>query len=274
MKKIILCFLLLLEQVTVFGQIISGKVTDENQKPLPYVNIGIIGLDRGTISSTNGEFQIDISNLDNEQLLSFSIVGFESYEFKIGALNALTPKFLNVVLREMTYLLQQVVIKPDNEKPIYIGSQKAGRMAWVGSEAKNGAEIGTLFRNNRQIQLKKFDFHVRNNHCDSIYYRIKIYDGENEIPRELINTEEIRFLSKVKKGWDSVDLSGLNIKVDRDFIITLETLEAWTNKENCASHLSIGKASKGTLSFSRASSMAPWIEFGDSMAFRVEAFEY
>jgi hypothetical protein len=50
-------------------------------------------------------------------------------------------------------------------------------MVWAWSEAINGAEIVTLFTNNKTISLE--NFHIRKNICDSILYRIKIYSCED-----------------------------------------------------------------------------------------------
>lgn len=269
MRRIFLFILILLVQISASGQIISGKLTDKNQKSLPYVNIGVVGLNKGTISSFNGMYRINISGVDNDKILRFSSVGFESVEFKIGELKSKQIESLNVTLKKRIFEIEEVVVKPDNEKPLFIGSKKAGKMAWVWSEAINGAEIGTLFRNDKTIFLDKFHFHIRKNYCDSILYRIKIYDAENEYPTEIINTKDIKFVSKTKKGWDTIDISVYNITIDTDFIITLETLESWTSGNYRTTHLSVGNA-KGALSYSRASSMAPWQEFGNQMSFKIE----
>jgi hypothetical protein len=89
MKKAILLVFILFGQITLNGQTISGRVSDENQNPLPYVNIGIIGLNRGTISCINGRYHIDVSNVDNEKLLRFSAIGYES----VGYSGDIDPPF-------------------------------------------------------------------------------------------------------------------------------------------------------------------------------------
>ena len=268
MKELIFFLAFLAAQLSLFGQNISGRLTDEEGNPLSYGNIGVIGLNRGTISSVNGDFRIDISGLDNGNIIRFSYVGYESKDYNVGDLIARNLGALNVALKARTYQLKELVVRPEGE-PSFIGAKKAGSMAWVWSEAINGAEIGTLFRNSDEIVVKKLFFHVRRNFCDSILYRIKIYDGSNEQPVDIINTSDIRFIAKKKRGWESVDLSEYNIAIDGDFIITLETLKAWTSGNYKATRLSVGK-SIGTSSFSRSSSMAPWIEFANQMSFKVQ----
>ena len=205
MKEILLVILIdLLAAVSVNGQIISGTVTDENQNALPYVNIGIVGLNRGTISSSDGKYHVDISEIDSEKILRFSHVGFETIDFKIHDLVVNEIIALNIVMKAKVILLQEVMVKAKTIEPIYIGSKKAGRMSWIWDKAINGFEIGTLFRNDKPIALEKFYFHIKRNYCDSIYYRLKIYDGQKEFPNKIIYTKDIKFISKLKKGWESI----------------------------------------------------------------------
>ena len=271
MKEKILITILLLLQISVNGQIISGKITDENKKVLPYTNIGVIGLDKGTISSDKGLYSINISNIDKEKTLRFSYVGFKNVDFRIGDLISDKVSVLNITMKEETFQLDEIVIKQNNEKPVFIGAKKRGRMSWIWSEAIKGAEIGTLFKIDKPTLLKKVYFHVNKNYCDSIYYRLRIYDGTGGFPSKTINNDDIRFISKIKKGWESVDVSDYDIKINTDFIITLETLESWTSGEYRTTHLSVSR--KQGNSYSRTSSMAQWTEFGNEMSFKIEIRE-
>jgi hypothetical protein len=258
----------ILKTVIVNGQTISGTVTDENQKVLPYVNIGVIGLNRGTISNSDGKYYVDISGIDSEKILRFSHVGFEHLDFKIRDLNEREDFTLNVVMNENIFQLQEVIIRTKKSEPIYIGSKRAGRNYWMYDEAINGFEIGTVFQNDKLITLDKFYFHVKRNYCDSIYYRLKIYDIKKDLPNKIINSKDIKFISKLKKGWESVNLYEYNLEVSTNFIITLEVLESWTSREYRITHLSSGWTNG--LSYRRPSSMAPWLQFQPGMSYKIE----
>lgn len=270
-EKLLTILLLILVQVSVNSQIISGKIMDENKNVLPYGNIGIVGLNKGTISSDKGLYSIDISNINKEKTLRFSFVGFRSVDFRIGDLISDKVSILNITMDKETFQLDEIVIKSNNEEPIYIGAKKRGRMSWVWSESTKGAEIGALFKIKKSTLLKKIYFHVKKNYCDSINYRLRIYDGTEEFPVKIINTKDIRFISKIKKGWESIDISNYDIKIDTDFIITLETLESWTSGKYRTTHLSVSR--KQGNSYSRTSSMAQWTEFGNEMSFKIEIRE-
>lgn len=269
LTKILIIILSFIASYPLLAKGISGKVVNQHQEPIAYVNIGVVGLNKGTISSKKGMFTLNLKGLDQERTVRFSSVGYESVDFNVGELQSRQNNTLNVTLVEKKFELPEVTVIPMDKKPIYLGAKRAGKMAWVWSEAIQGAEIATLFRNDTSICLKKFQFHVRKNYCDSILYRIKIYDGEDEYPRDIINEKDIRFTSTTHKGWESVDISNEHIVLHTDFIISLETLESWTSSTYRTTHLSVGKT-KGGLSYSRASSMAPWKEFGNPMSFKVE----
>lgn len=272
MKNELLLFLILIfGQITAECQIISGQVVDESQNPLPYVNIGVIGYNRGTISTMDGKYKVDISGIDGSELLQFSSVGFKNVDFKIGDLINNDKNILNIVMKKKVYTLPEVVILPDNDKTYFIGSRRRGRFAWTYSDAINGAEIGTLFNNKDTIYLRNFYFHIRNTYCDSIHYRINIYNVKNEMPDTIINPKDIFFTSKKKRGWERINISEYGIIVNDDFIITLETIIGWCKEDYKKIHLSVRREG---LSYYKKSSMAPWNILGNNMSFRVEFSKY
>ena len=68
--------LLLLTSISL-SDTVSGKVTDLSGNPIP--NVNIYSGNTGTNSDLNGDFQIDVNN---ETLLTFSHIGFESIQMK------------------------------------------------------------------------------------------------------------------------------------------------------------------------------------------------
>ena len=269
--KVFLAIFTLLLSLPAFSQKLYGEIKDENANPVPYVNVGIVGQDRGTISTQTGHYEIDISGAEDEVFLRFSMIGYENAEFNIGELKSLNSTSLNITLKEKPIELKEIEVKATKGTPLVLGVKKPGNFPWIWSDAIKGDEIGMLFRVENPFYLDKFSFHIKRNSCDSIYYRVKIYEGENEFPVKVINQEDIRFLSTLKKGWETVDMSAYNILIESDFIITLETLDSWCSDGYTPSKLSIG--SNLGLTYSRPSSMAPWLELGNEMSFRIEGIE-
>lgn len=81
---------------------IKGKVTDEDDLPLPGVNIVVVGSTRGVATDLDGTFSISVARSDN---LSFSFLGMEDLIVPVAG-----KKELNVKMKEKTDELEEVTI--------------------------------------------------------------------------------------------------------------------------------------------------------------------
>lgn len=81
---------------------VTGKITDENGAPLAGVSINIKGTTIGTVTNEKGEFTI---NAEDKDVLSFSYVGFEAQEFKVGG-----NETISIVLVSVKKDLDAVVV--------------------------------------------------------------------------------------------------------------------------------------------------------------------
>lgn len=88
-KNLIFSTLLLFMFFSGFSQerTISGKVLDENNSPLPGVNILVKGTSNGTVTDSQGSFKIGAGNSD---LLIFSFVGYTTLELAVGSQSDIT----------------------------------------------------------------------------------------------------------------------------------------------------------------------------------------
>ena len=92
----------------------SGKVTEENGQPIPGVSISLKGTSKGTNTDINGNFKIEV--MDENKILVFSFVGFETQEISVGKTDNLLIK-----LKVNTKLLSEVVV-------VGYGSQKKANL--------------------------------------------------------------------------------------------------------------------------------------------------
>lgn len=103
-KLIFLFATLLLSQLT-FAQasLVKGQVVDKEGNPLPGVSVLQLGSTNGTITSIDGKYAI--SNLNENDSLRFSYVGFNNQVIKVGK-----QTIINVVLLESASALEEVQV--------------------------------------------------------------------------------------------------------------------------------------------------------------------
>jgi TonB-linked SusC/RagA family outer membrane protein len=93
---------------------ITGKVTDENNKPLEGVSVSLKITGSGTTSNIEGNYSLNVP--DNTTVLIFSIVGYTEKEMAIG-----TAAVINVILQKDVAGLNEVVV-------VGYGTQKKGNL--------------------------------------------------------------------------------------------------------------------------------------------------
>lgn len=81
---------------------LSGKVTDKSGAPLPGVTVTIMGTTLGTITNTNGEYQL--SNVEPDASLVFSFVGMKTMEISVSG-----KRIVDVEMEEETIGIEEVV---------------------------------------------------------------------------------------------------------------------------------------------------------------------
>jgi hypothetical protein len=268
MKKTNLIFwILIFTNLIANGQVISGLITDENNNPLPFVNIGIVDKNKGTVSTDKGEFQINITNLDKSEILRFSSVGYETYDIKVNDLMTLTSQKQHITLTSKMYKIDEVLIEAKPIRTYFIGSKKSGKTSWAWYNLMNGAEIGRFVKNRDEIIIHDFYFHIRETNCDSILYRVKFYSIDGELPDTITNSKELFFTSTKTNGWENINLRNYRIKIKDDFIVTLETIQGWGKDDK--KEIFLSKIQNSGVSYKRLSSWAPWLKFTGEMSYKL-----
>lgn len=83
--------------------VVTGKITDATSAPLPGVNILIKGTSSGTVSDSNGDYSIEVS--DPNAVLVFSFIGHVTQEIALAGQTR-----IDVKLVEDTQTLSEVVV--------------------------------------------------------------------------------------------------------------------------------------------------------------------
>ena len=187
MKKIFLQVLFLLS-LSIYAQT-KGKIVDENNNPIPFANIWVENEAIGTTAEENGDFSITLK--DNNKILVFSAIGYETAKCKASQVNVIT-------LKSTAYQINEVVIaKRFETKEKEIGSTNSA--------------ISQAFDNGPRIDVKYFPYYP--------YYKKTKY-----IKQVVINTDskiesaicKIHFYSVAENGFPGAPL------LDKDFIVTIK----------------------------------------------------
>jgi TonB-dependent starch-binding outer membrane protein SusC len=93
-----LCVQSIIAQVT-----ITGTISDENQQPLPGVNVVVKGTSRGTLTDNSGKYSISVDN--QEAVLVFSYVGYIAKEESVG-----NRTLINVSLAVNLEQMEEIVV--------------------------------------------------------------------------------------------------------------------------------------------------------------------
>lgn len=118
-KKLLRVYLLILSitlSITALAQQyeIKGKITDNDNNPIPFVSVFIKGTTKGVSANVDGVYSIKV---DRALItLTFTVVGFKTASQTVDVFNDIT---LNKTLQAEHYTLNSVVIKANAEDPAY-----------------------------------------------------------------------------------------------------------------------------------------------------------
>jgi hypothetical protein len=198
-------------------------VVDEDNRPIPYVNIWVEGENIGTTSKEDGTF---IINCSNEKILVFSAIGFKTQKTSLHNKE-------RVLLTSKIFQLDEVLItKFKNTKELEIGGAKkihhthlSGDKPWIYARLFPFKEVykETPF-------LKKIIF-FSNSEKSNAKLRIRIMEFNDSIPADDLLYEDI--IVTVKKGMKKnvVDVSEHKIGFSKKgIVIGLEWLIIEENK--------------------------------------------
>lgn len=94
--------------------VVSGKIVDENEQPLPHVSVVILGRQTGVASNDSGYFKIKVP-AEKAFAIVFSYTGRES-EQKNFLLNENEEEFVSIRLEKGTNTLQEVIVSDQRDR--------------------------------------------------------------------------------------------------------------------------------------------------------------
>ena len=245
-NKILYLFLLITSSISA-QHTIQGKIVDEFNNPLPFVNVILQKTTHGTITNDDGKFFLKTKKYRGT--LEISFIGFESQIIKVNK----KTKYLNIVLKEESNQLEEVVVvtKPKKrlkkeENPAYkILKELWKRKRKLGLKLVNNfeykkhsaIEIGLnnldtvflkgIFKKNYKNDIKQIKYD-----SDGINYYIPIYlqevitkvygNDEKNLIREDIKAEKEEGLGTQGFVFDRMSNTFQNIDIFKNNIRLLQ----------------------------------------------------
>ena len=229
-KYVLFLLVLILNYVSGFGQTeLIGQVIDAlTEEPIPYVNIGLVDENIGTVSDEQGYFQLEIDPLQYSQSnLRFSMIGFESKTYVLQ--EYLKKELLIIPLTEESTELEEVVVstKRTQFETKILGNKTTTKFIYAAfTTNKLGNEMGFVVRQRkRPMILKKFNISLVENDYGFIRFRLNFYSVENGLPTSTLLKENIIIETDATSGIVSKDLAPYEIVIDEDFFVAIEWIE-------------------------------------------------
>lgn len=222
MKSILKIFsLLLFVAGSSPAQTLKGVIIDsETNKPVPFVNIGVLDKNIGTVSDIKGKFSL---TLKESETVRFSSIGYEPFakSFSTDALN------LSIKLKPSTTMLSEVVITGSNfSKAVVLGQKINKRRHSVGFGSRQlGTQIGALIKVKKPTMIDKAHFTINRTSGDSLLYRVNIYDFSKGIPGKNLLTENVIIRAPQEQGTLSIDLSEFDLILTDDVLLMIEWIQ-------------------------------------------------
>jgi CarboxypepD_reg-like domain len=219
---------------------LTGLVTDkEAHTPLAYVSVGILNKPLGTVTDTLGHFIFTIGQENISDSLQLSIVGYFTWRISVKDFVSAGDKTISLFVK--TQRLREVTVTNSIQRPNteIIGRQNVNKLVQVSVHNKKsadetiGSEMGMRFTTNRKNAIiRDFNFYVSANNFNFIKFRVNIYSVKDNLPDSLLYNKQIfATIDSFKTGWTKIDLEPYHIKVNSEFIVTVQWIESRTDKK-------------------------------------------
>lgn len=231
---------------------ILGMVLDrKGNRPLPYVNIGVLNKEVGTVSDEAGKFRLTLNDEFENDTIRISSIGYKPIEILVNTVKK-KEQPVRIELSEEISALEEVVITAKAFRKKNLGNKTESKFLSTGfSYDQLGAEMGVKINvRKRPTFVDAFNFNISHNRLSAkSVFRINFYTVENNRPKENIMTKNILVPIEPKQtGKITVDLAPYDLVLSDDVIVSLEWVDTeGDNNKGEAIFFSLGMFNSGTL---------------------------
>ena len=209
MSKYLKILNIIIFQSFIFGQTITGSVTDRiTNGNLDGVNITIQGTSQGTSTDSEGVFTIDISGISKDQIVKFQHIGYDELSLPLDSLLTgsniimLQPRVLQFEAVETAGIKRKPAIEKDLPQTVAILQAEA-------FELRAFVDAGDLLATDQSVQIEESlsgrkTISIRGGNADDV---LVLYNGfrlnrpyDNVFDLSLIDMQNIEQIEIVKGG--------------------------------------------------------------------------
>lgn len=238
--------------------ILQGRIIDAlTKEPLPFVNVGVLKKEIGTVSNEDGFFFLEVPDVFAKETLRFSMIGFDERDFQVTDLEAILLSNNTLVLAEQTTFLEEVVLTAEKKWDTRVsGNATTSKLLMAGFTSNQlGNEIALFVKVKKTpAYIEGIQFSVVENIYPEVRFRVNVYSSEYRFPDENILKENIFVTLNQSEGIISVDLKEYDILVDDDVFISLE----WIDEDLGSEGLWFSAGVFGKSIYARSTSQAEW----------------
>ncbi|MBK8087689.1 MAG: carboxypeptidase-like regulatory domain-containing protein [Chitinophagaceae bacterium] len=277
-KTMLLLIVVNISAANAFSQntfLLKGTIVDEEtNSPLVYASIGMLNRPVGTISDTVGNYFFEISNEYVNDTLQVSHAGYETKKLLLSEFAKQDDKTIKLVKRVIS--LQEIVLSNRSGEEESFGRNASGKLMQVSLHNKTsadmtvGSEMGIRIKPKSPALLKNINWYISANNFRSIKFRVNVYSVKNNMPDSLSTDKQIfGTVGEYITGWIQLDLEPYNIKVDKDFIITIQWIESKTDNKDKPVTMIPAAVSFSKDTYVRIASQDKWKRMGLKLSYFV-----
>jgi hypothetical protein len=255
---------------------LKGIVSDiETNMPLAYVSVGILNKPIGTVTDTAGHFTFNISQENFTDTIQVSIVGYFASKISVKDFMLGSDKTIKLFVKAEQLAEVTVTNSIQRVNTEIIGREAVSKLVQISVHNRKtvdetiGSEMGMLYKTNRKRTIiKDFNFYISANNFNFIKFRINIYALKNAMPDTLMYNKQIfAAVDNFKIGWTKINLERYNIKVNGEFIVTVQWIESrMDKKENPITILPAAVTPFSKNCYARIASQDKWKRMGVNLS--------
>jgi hypothetical protein len=214
---------------------IKGKVTEENETPIPYASVKLMHHTSGIVTDTAGYFKLSISASKQNDTIVISSIGYESLYIPVRS----ALKNSGFILKSSNQKMDAVVIKSFGKEDIAGAQSEIVGYFRSWNTGRTGGEIGRSINvPHKEYQISKIRFKIYSS-CDTCVIRLHIREFINRLPgTDLLKDtiEKTIIKADVADKAYEFDLSQYNIILSKENIFVSFEVRGGSNANysNCS----------------------------------------